>query len=594
MKTFSFRLFSIFVFAFIICQNYVFAQEISGYPIGYCNGEVTTNASIKFNDKDVLVSGAIFIPSSYANTVEDNELRSVMVGLGSTHNVNNLEVWIRSELNGNNLASGSTDDINLKQGWNEIQLYDPLYITDDISDKGFFIGFSYTQPGKSAGLASLSVPRENAMLVKCGDNDWEDHSDEGILCIEGLVYGDNLPKLNIYLEDVTVDRWFIIDNRELNGVLTLRNLATETIHSVKIEAEVEGAENKCEDIIECNFKYRDTVKLPFKIFPDMASDSPVDRNITVTVTGLNGNNDEDMGDNMKSTSFKVIKTAFPRTVFIEEFTTENCPNCPRVAGYLHNILSDPQYSGVVTAVCHHSGYGTDGYTLPCDVEYECFYGKRNIYAPAIMVDRYRTLYDDTPIFCPVEEDQLIDFIENRLAEPSLVSVNINAYYDYDENDGEIVFVNVTGEYVGEYPFEAEPRITVYLIENNIETLRQAGAGAGYLHQHVSRDYNSTWGAPVEFDGAGSYSYFCSFPLKDNYNQDNLEIVAFIGDYDSEDIMNCIVKNSGCVKISASGIRQPGKSENKKESIYSIDGRILETVGDKGLYIINGKKVIIGY
>ena len=38
-----------------------------------------------------------------------------------------------------------------------------------------------------------------------------------------------------------------------------------------------------------------------------------------------------------------IAMGFKRKVLLEEFTTESCPNCPRVAGYLHAALENPEY-----------------------------------------------------------------------------------------------------------------------------------------------------------------------------------------------------------------------------------------------------------
>lgn len=48
-----------------------------GYPIGYCNGEMNRSATLKFSDKNTDISAAIYIPTGYASSVVDNEIRAI-------------------------------------------------------------------------------------------------------------------------------------------------------------------------------------------------------------------------------------------------------------------------------------------------------------------------------------------------------------------------------------------------------------------------------------------------------------------------------------------------------------------------------------
>ena len=41
----------------------------------------------------------------------------------------------------------------------------------------------------------------------------------------------------------------------------------------------------------------------------------------------------------------LTENMFERKVFLEEFTTENCNNCPAASVKLHNILELPEYEG---------------------------------------------------------------------------------------------------------------------------------------------------------------------------------------------------------------------------------------------------------
>lgn len=561
------------------------AQEISGYPLGYCNGEVTTNAIIKPSEKGE-ISGAIFIPSSYASTVSGNQIKAVRAGIGSTRNVDNLKVWVRSQLDGANIGSGTATEA-LKQGWNEVALESPVTITPELVESGFYIGFSFEQSFKSAGLAALSAPSEGGMWVKVCDNAWEDHSSEGTLCIEGLVYGDMLPKINVHIENLTVDKWYIVQRGILNGVITLRNLATETVKEIEIEAKIDGIDAPCSTRVNCNLAYDEVAKIPFTVSPGYVSDDPREISGTFTVTAVNGEADEDVTDNTATVRFFVIDSAYPRKVLVEEYTTESCSNCPRVAGYLHQVLEDPQYASNAEAICHHSGYGRDAYTLMADVEYEWFYSGGSTYAPAMMVDRSYTKYNDTPIFLPGSPEEIADMIDRRLAEPSLISVEVSP-----EIDGDKVKANVSGKLLDPSGFSANPRLTVYLVEDNIFTSRQAGAGSSFTHMHVTRDLNDTWGVPLVMDASGNYSYSCSFKLYDDYKLNDMKVVAVVSNYNGNDRMDCGVENVGSAPLmDEAGVNAIGVDE-ENTVIYTIDGRRIREIESSGLYIINGKKVFV--
>lgn len=565
------------------------AQDISGYPLGYCNGEFLPTAIVKFNGSDVLVSGAIYITPSYAATVTGNELTTVRVGIGSTRNVSDVSVWVREELDGADLAHGGPE-ASFVQGWNEIDLDTPLAITPELASKGFYIGYSFMQSFKSAGLAALSTPSEGGMWVKCGDDAWENRSSEGTLCLEGLVYGSSLPRLNVKVEGVTVDKWYIVDQGLLNGVITVRNLATETVSSLTIEGKIEGIDSPCSTVVSCDIPYDEVMKVPFVVYPGYVSDEQREISGTFTITAINGEADEDASDNSASTKFNVIMKAYPRKVMIEEFTTLDCSNCPRMAGYLHDMMEDPTYSKVVEIVCHHTGFGTDEFTLPGDTDYNWFYNAGgSTYAPAIMMDRAYSKFPETPVFLPSSVSETEEYVEKRLAEPSVVSLNIMA-----ERDGLALNVTVTGDVIEMDALCENPYITVYLVEDNIITDYQAGAGPGYVLQHTTRAVNATWGEPLVINSDNTYSYSCSLPYYDKYYKyEDMSVVAMIGNLNLNNPMDCVVENSASITLEeAAGVGPAVSEQNAETLIYTIQGIRVKNIQTPGLYIVNGKKVMV--
>lgn len=321
------------------------ASDVSGYPIGFCNGEMNPRAGIKFSGKLSTVSAAIHIPAAYAATVADNKLETINVALASKLNLKSVVVWVRESLDGENLASASFEKADLKQGWNYCRLDTP-YLIPSSSENGFYIGYTYVQTNKAGAISSLDTPHEGALWTKLDDADWTDMSASGTLCIEGLVYGDNLPKHNISFLSASTDPYFIVSDGTLECVAKVRNLATLDVRSFDIEARIDGVDSPCRASVECSLPLGETGAYKFTISPAIDSDMPATRNATFRIVAVNGMEDEDITDNEASASFEVLQRAFRRIVLAEEFTTEECPNCPAVGKYIHDILQQPNSAAV--------------------------------------------------------------------------------------------------------------------------------------------------------------------------------------------------------------------------------------------------------
>ena len=134
----------------------------------------------------------------------------------------------------------------------------------------------------------------------------------------------------------------------------------------------------------------------------------------------------------------VRSQGFNRKVFIEEFTTEKCVNCPRIAGWLHNVLE--KKGDKVDVVCHHAGYYEDWLTLPADKEYLWLFGPKGTFAPALMIDRVAFAEQEYPTVCPISEDEIADQIDLRLGEISTARLTVDC--DRFDSDATELTVNV--------------------------------------------------------------------------------------------------------------------------------------------------------
>ena len=563
--------------------------QVSGMNLGYCMGYMGDNpSSMVSTTKGDQVSAAIFVPADQMAPFVGNHIDEIRVGLASKLNVLEVKVWLRSELDGENLAEGTLSE-GLQKEWNTIALDEPYNITEETP--GLYIGYTYTQKGTSKAIAVIELPQPNALFLKLGtEAEWEDRSAEGALSLEAMVYGDNLPKYNLTLLSVTTDPVFIVDKQTLNVKAMVRNSATVTITGFDAVCQVDGSDETYPVHLDQTLAYNEFAEVSFTITPTaITSNDPSTRTLTLTIDNLTEGTDEAMSDNTLTTDFQVVMHDFTRVPLLEEFTTEKCTNCPRVGSYMHALAESEQFGGKVNIVEHHAGYYTDQFTIQADTQWEWFYD--NVYAPAIMLDR-RGDYGDasgTAIFNPGSQNELNGFVQKELLKPAFVCLNIEA--QPDEANYQIT-VKVTGER-SKPDFTVYPaRITVMLVEGGLVSKNQAGYNGDYPHLNIGRRVNAIWGDVIEWDG-DSYTYECTLAYSPSYKKENLGILAFIhdGDTDRKDKLAWEVANSAYTNElnfhTATGISIRFANQLPAERYYNAAGQQVDEL-KPGLNIVRSR------
>ena len=520
--------------------------QVTSMPIGYCVGELGSNPSnLVSTTKDDQISAAIYVPADQVRVFAGNQIKEVKAGLASKLSVTELKVWLRSELDGADLASATIGSGDLVKGWNTVALDTPYDITAETP--GLYIGYTYTQKNTSKAIAVLDFPQANALFAKVGTAaEWEDHSSEGTLSVEAIVYGDNMPKYNLSLLSMKPQPVYVVDRGTLQVEMTVRNVASATISSFDAVCRIDGSDEVFTAHIEQSLAYNQIEILQFSIEPTTAitSATPGERTLTVTLDNLAEGQDEAMSDNTLTATFQVVAHDFTRVPLVEEFTTEKCTNCPRVAAYLHTTSESEEFKGRFNTVEHHSGYYTDQYTIQADTQWEWFYD--NVYAPAIMLDRAPEFGDaaGTAVFNPGSQSEFDGLLRKELLKPAFVSLKIEP--QVDEENRQIV-VKVSGERSKQDLTVHPARITVMLTETNLVTTNQAGYSGEYVHVNVGRRVNATWGDVIEWDG-DSYTYTCTLFYRPAYVMANLGVLAFIHDGDTNDKLSWEVCNSAAVQL----------------------------------------------
>lgn len=549
--------------------------------VGYCNSEAATTTSVTAQGKG-WVEGAIFLPSSRVESCIGNSIVSVRVAVVNRINVDSLRVWVRTSLTGENLAEGlitAKGNNKITKGWNIISLDTPYAIKDSTP---LYVGFSYRQRGEASVFSIVGEATPNAFFAHLGEQaEWTDLNLKGCLSCEAVVKGDKLPLYDLGVVSAVANPNPNTGNTKM--IVNVYNYAVKTITGFTLTT-------TCQEAGFSDTRHFDKGVAPYSGAEvtyelQLPDDKAVGTSwpVTVTIDGIDDGGDMSVSNNSADAAF-----SFERKVLIEEFTTSRCSNCPRVAGYLHQVLSDPAYAGKAVAVCHHSGYYTDKFTNDSDLDYEWFFGGYE-FAPAMMFDRVEISTGSLLVTPSLQTIQ--DVVSGRYAEPTYVFLDITPSYINDSTLSVVVSGARTKVFC-----DTPPRLTLYLLEDSILDKKQAGATGDYYQMHVERWINSTWGDELVWDN-GQFEKTYEMKLDTAWVRKNLSLVAFVGGYDSENRLNCEVANAASAVLPAqdlSAISQTSATEDdgKRTKWFTLDGRQLASApAESGLYIcrtIDGK------
>lgn len=583
-------------FALLALSLGVSNAQVSGFNVGYCQGEMgpfPTNEEFFSNgavQKQVWVDGAILVSADKVHSLVGNELREVRAALCSKLNIDSLAVWVSESLDGPVLTADTITGSDIVKNWNTIALTHPLTITEQTG--ALYVGMSYHQKSTNKGLSVIEQGFPSySCFARYNHAEWADFSQQYALSVEAMFYGDNLPKYDLTLEAIKLPLDYVVDNGQLTFTARVRNNATCTITGFDALCTVDGIDQVYTAHCDSVLAYGQVCTATLTISPTgITTAEPKRRTLTVTLGNLAEGEDEVPSDNTLSGSFTVSLHSYVRNVLIEDFTTEKCSNCPRVGSFIDDALESPEFAGRLNTTEHHAGYYTDIYTIPADNDWCWFFD--NMYAPAIMMDRTALPGEITPVRSEGSKQTFFDEIRERMRQIAFVSLKVTAVIDAEAQQ---IHVKVTGNR-SKSDFTRNPaRITLILTETNLVTTNQAGYAGEYVHINVGRRVSSTWGQELEWEG-DDYTYEYTFGYTQNYKVENLGILAFIHDYDPTDKTKCEVANSQAITyadfMTPEGINAiQADATSQTHVTYDLSGRRVQNP-THGLFIQDGRKVLI--
>ena len=218
----------------------------------------------------------------------------------------------------------------------------------------------------------------------------------------------------------------------------------------------------------------------------------------------------------------VKKPEVKRSVLIEDFTGQNCVNCPAATEVIEQ-LQEEFGDSVIIAVGIHSGpfghrSGMSSARLPlCTETGDEYYKHWNIEAqPGVMINRSAPVYN-TALYG--------EKVRGALETTTPLSMELGVEYDNATKSAAINIQATTSE-------NCSGKLQVWVIENNVVGQQQMPGNVmnrEYVHQHVFRISvtNDIYGDDFSVTDAAPATASYMVTLDETWVPENLAIVAFV-------------------------------------------------------------------
>lgn len=566
--------------------------------IGWTNGTHTRTKGVSVSGSS-MQGMAIRLPESKAQLLKGNSIATVYAAFCSSR-YTDFTLFITDDLDGEYLYSQS---VSSSSSWKEYTLDTPY----EISGEELYIGFVGTISNSYSPLSfdfSTGYP-ETSYVYNNGT--WEDCYEDGngVANIQ-LILSEDISFTDASLRFTEVDGFFRAGESIEIPCGEVFNFGTDTINTIEVSYKVADNEAQVTTFTDLGLANGQTydIVLPAVVFSEAGT-----FDVEVAVSSVNGMEyDDEPTDNSDSTSMTMYPQDLKRMFLVENFTTQQCTNCPTGHATLQSAVGDRDD---VCVVAHHSGYYTDAFTMTEDVallflEYTSSGGT---FAPGFMTNRYRTDSQSStyasPGFFTSDPDDITDRLDELADMEPYVEVEINSVYDEDTRELSGT-VDVTAYAT---PPGGVVYINLYAVQDSIVASQTSG-GDNYTHRHVFRGSIGTgnFGTPVTIAAGDVYSHEFSYTVPESITASysssyaetfdvdlsHMSLVAFASNYNSSDANDCIVYNADEVAFLdnvTTGITNVDAAGTDID-VYVLDGMVYadDTCTSLAVYDLTGKVV----
>lgn len=578
----------------IVMLGAAFHISAATVDYGYCADEPEVFAASATGTTNYAV---IQIPADIAAKYAGASITGIKL-MCQTYTLNNVEVntveaFVTEDLDDFNMLISKEAVVEGKV-WDSVEFDEPYVIA---GDKDVYVGY-----GMKANRAAETLPIafDAGPAVPFGDIAgytngrgkyfWEHagDSDYGNVLVRAVIEGDNLPE-----GDLSVLSFSGLDivkpGEEFSVSGLLFNPGASAVGAYTISCRFDGKEIASKTV-EAGLVSGGVSAFSFDA---ISIEERKEAELSV-VAVVDGQDIASAGYTLDCTD-----AMLPRTVLVEEFTTAACGNCPNAHRSLATVSAERDD---MIIVAHHSGYGTDSYTTALDQAYLWFY-QTGSWAPALMVDRVN--FGDYgakaqvgmsmqptpgPVFIVSSTDDVKKFVNLAAERYAWLDVNIDYTYDPDTRK---LDVEVSGTPVKVLDEWTNPAVSIFLVERS-DVGYQSGGGGNYTHSHIFREtLTGDLGSVIELKKGEPYSLKASTVIKEKLDAGDLDIVAFVGNSNSEDANDCKVFNAASVKIDTpstgiDAVTGSAVTVDGGEGVITVDGDFSKAL----VYALNGVEVAV--
>lgn len=516
--------------------------------IGYCGNNIDVNIAA---GQMARLGGGTTLPKAVFG--DSKYIVGARVYIGAT--ATDTKIFISADLQTNLYEQPFEVTPN---AWNYVKFTTPFELTEDLA--GVYIGYIGMSDGAMLGMESGEFQLNSKGMGmdiyydSTEDDKWQFFTNvggygyKGKLGIQAVVAGGDYsqePQTDIKITNVKVSEKLPI-NSQNNVKFNIFNYGVRTINQVLVEYTYNGQTNNLYlNNLDLWNGMGYTVNITDLKTPATEGNYPL--NIKVSAREMA---DEIIDDNTYTINQEIYASGYQRKVLIEKFTGQSCSACPNGAEIIKATRA--AFEGRSIEVAHHEGFGADAFTIDESKEYANFFYSQPKFSPAIMIDRnVANSENPTSVVGRVNDDATPLFTEDVLAKAleSIAPLNINIAHTYDEATRQLT-VTVSGEAIQALP---NARVNIWLTQSNIKAFQIKG-GDDYSHNHAIRaTLTGTWGQELVLTPDNKYEMTFRYQLPEKIGDfdvviEDMEIVAFIADYDATSSFNCQVHNAEAVAL----------------------------------------------
>lgn len=510
--------------AVTFCGGLFGQNAVENHVLRYCTDEI--NTGIGMGSSAIReIGGAICLDQAKLANYKGEKITALNIGLNQMPG-DTCTIFATKDLNGAYLWTQNIEKPNT--GWNYVKLKHPI----DIDGTPIYIGVVTRTGCLSLGLSS-GDKNTNAdwMYYRAKSTDkitWRHASDVhadkwvGALTIEALITGSAVSGADDYKQYATfgyfTNHKVLIDGEAITLKGSIQNKGYLPLNSADVIVFVDDeTQPRTYALKNLNLGNRETY---YFSLPTEIKFSEGLHNIKVNMGNFNGAGGEPTSAALTSLRFNAQNDCFYPSLFVEDFSTAQCVNCPGSMNYVREVIANHDDISLVT---HHSGYGTDEFTIPTSSYLATYLGVPG--SPFLVCNR-ATINQTAQV---VNQTGIITYaINEQLIKPAYVKVEQNVTYD---SKTRLATITVTATKKAGWT-DGDLKLSLYISEDVRTVKPQSGAGSYYMAFESMRDVitkqgdTDTGGEDVVWNG-DTFTKTYTYTLPESWNAEKITFVSFL-------------------------------------------------------------------